>query len=385
MLEKGHLGEYMTDKGRKNLKLTVVIAVALLCTALLFVAGYVIYIFASFYRLEDTLVVVPSANQDDSLEIGKEYSALTYNIGFGAYDQDFDFFMDTGYDEKGKEISGTHARAVSKENVLKNTNGAIQTAKEQNADFVLLQEVDIDSDRSYHIDQRSLITDAFSGYGSCFANNYHSSWLFYPFNDPIGQSNSGILSLSKYKIDSCVRRSLPLSDSTFDNLFDLDRCITISRLPIANSNKQFVLINVHMSAYDKGGVVRKQQAEFLSEILAAEYQAGNYVLVGGDFNHILTGDKNSFVKDGGEISPDWVAVWDVDIPGYTVRGGTEYDGAEMGSCRNNTRPYDKDWTYTCSVDGFLTSDNIAVSKVVNLTSHEFKYSDHNPVKITFSI
>ena len=39
----------------------------------------------------------------DALAIGTEYTALTYNIGFGAYTPDFSFFMDGGESLLGEE------------------------------------------------------------------------------------------------------------------------------------------------------------------------------------------------------------------------------------------------------------------------------------------
>ena len=52
--------------------------------------GYIIYLFASYHRLEDNLPLeVESHAADAELTTEKEYSALTYNIGFGAYTPDF--------------------------------------------------------------------------------------------------------------------------------------------------------------------------------------------------------------------------------------------------------------------------------------------------------
>ena len=48
-----------------------------------------------------------------------------------------------------------------------------------------------------------------------------------------------------------------------------------------------VLVNSHMSAYDEGGVIRSQQLEMLTSFMAEEYKKGNWVIIGGDFNHVL--------------------------------------------------------------------------------------------------
>ena len=73
----------------------------LLGAVLVLLVGYLIYLFASYHRIPDNqeLKVETSAAQTSnlsSLHTDTEYSALTYNIGFGAYTPDFSFFMDGG-------------------------------------------------------------------------------------------------------------------------------------------------------------------------------------------------------------------------------------------------------------------------------------------------
>lgn len=74
--------------------------------------------FASYHRIEDNLeleVEKPAeGNVVETLKTGTEYSALTYNIGFGAYTPDFSFFMD----------GGKSSWAKSKESVLETVSGA---------------------------------------------------------------------------------------------------------------------------------------------------------------------------------------------------------------------------------------------------------------------
>lgn len=43
-----------------------------------------------------------------------------------------------------------------------------------------MQEVDVDSDRSYHINQESEFESAFQFYDKTFGINYDSAYLFYP-------------------------------------------------------------------------------------------------------------------------------------------------------------------------------------------------------------
>ena len=53
------------------------------------VLGYIIYLYASYHRIEDnkSLSVESHTETKQILTTGKQYSAITYNIGFGAYTQ----------------------------------------------------------------------------------------------------------------------------------------------------------------------------------------------------------------------------------------------------------------------------------------------------------
>ena len=53
------------------------------------------------------------------------------------------------------------------------------------------------------------------------------------------------------------------------------------------------------------------------------------------------------------------------------------------TCRNNDVPYEKGYTYTVTVDGFVVSDNVKAT-AQNIDAG-FEYSDHNPVLLTFEL
>lgn len=338
------------------------------------VGGYASYLTFNYYRIEDNKVNNIDNNDGlQTIKVDTEYSILTYNIGFGAYSQDFSFFMDGGKDSKAK----------SKKDVIKNTNGVITTLQEKNPDFILLQEVDVDSTRSYHVNQDRSIYKKFEGYAHAFSTNFHSGFLFYPIFDPHGSVESGLSFMSKYKIESSVRRSLPVDNGWPTKFFDLDRAMQVNRFNIEESTKQLVIINAHFSAYDEGGIIRKKQFNMLNAILKEEKAKGNYVIVGGDFNHdLLNEEKSSFTN---QPTPDWVQVFpETDLnDGYsvvkvdnapTVRStDIAYDSKSIGKDKKN---------YFAVIDGFIKSDNIEISLKENINL-EFMNSDHNPVYVKF--
>ena len=206
--------------------------------------------------------------------------------------------------------------------------------------------------------------------------------LFWPLLEPHGKSVAGILTLSNYDISTGLRRSLPIQ-TDFAKLIDLDRCYTVSRVPTENG-KELLLYNVHLSAYTTDPTIADKQLDMLYEDMAGEYQKGNYILCGGDFNKDLLGDSSQVFGISGE---DYS--WAQSFPFDTVPEGfslvAPFDQAiPVPSCRNADAPWDPETNFQLTVDGFIVSDNIKVSESLVIDT-DFKYSDHNPVQITFTL
>ena len=356
------------------------------CLAVLFmvpvilVIGYIIYLEQNYYRIADNMDLLPVNKTTSIPDDNKVYSIVTYNIGFGAYDHDFSFFMDEGVMQDGIKVQGKSAIAASKIIVQHNTIGAIKQLTALNPDFMLLQEVDVKSTRSYEINQKQLFVDNFSRYSYSFANNFHSAFLPYPFTQPHGSVNSGLLSIARYNIASAVFRSYPINESFVAKFFDLDRCFSLNRIQVKNG-KQLVLINSHLSAYDKGGAIRSKQLEVLKQTLKTEYDKGNYIVVGGDFNCALFGTIDSFASK--QNVPEWISAMPEDFlpEGFSFVKPDNVDS--VPTCRSADIPYDKEASYKTVIDGFIVSDNI-IATAHNLDVN-FKYSDHNPVRMSFRL
>ncbi len=371
------------EKGRKisggGLVLRGIIIIFL--ALILVVGGYVIYLQSNYYRIEDHAVLEVENNGENVLKTGDTYSVVTYNIGFGAYGPDYSFFMDTGEMKDGTKTSGKYGKAMSLESVETHTEGALGVIEDLDADFYLLQEVDVDADRSYHVNQKDFVKTAMTGYASVFANNFHSAYLFYPFNDPHGAVQAGLLNFSRYQISEAERRSYPVDNSFITKFTDLDRCFAQMRLPV-EGGQELVLINSHMSAYDEGGTIRAQQLELLNSVMSEEYAKGNYVIVGGDFNHAM-GEAVAEGFPSEQKFPAWVAVLTEDDLADGVRIVRAENELEVPTCRGADIVYTKGVNYTTVVDGFLVTDNVRAT--AENVDTDFAYSDHNPVKLQFEL
>ena len=359
---------------KKALKILGIALLALL----LAVGAYAGYVFGTYSRIEDnqTLEVTHGSAGVENAAPETEYKVLSWNIGFGAYEEDFGFFMD----------GGTESRAWSKDRLTANIDAIGKTAFAQEADLYLLQEVDFDSDRSYHVDEALALRtfDDLDVYtDSVFAVNYHSAYLFYPITQPHGASNSGMLTMSKLGVRSAVRRSLPV-ETGVTKILDLDRCYSVSRIPVTNG-KELCLYNLHLSAYTSDGKIADEQLELLLSDMQKEYEAGNYVIGGGDFNKdLMDGGSEAYFGVSTE-DYTWAQPIRFDLLEATDIRLVAPEGAQAAvpSVRNADGPY-HDGQLVLTVDGFLVSPNVEVleSAVVDTG---FVYSDHNPISMTVKL
>ena len=358
----------------KALKIILKVILSIVIILVLVVGGYFAYVFLSYSRIEDYQVLEPGGTAaKTTVSTGTTYTIVTQNIGFGAYSQDFTFFMDGGKESWGR----------SEKEVTDNVNAGATTVLSFVPDFALFQEVDFDSTRSYHIDQSKLLLEKFNNYAFTTAVNYHSAFLMYPLTKPHGSSYSEIMTLSKYAITSGIRRSLPISTGV-SKLLDLDRCYSKSRVAV-EGGKELVLYNVHLSAYGNSDEIRTAQMTMLFNDMKEEYEAGNYCVCGGDFNHDFTGTSTQDLNSGaGTTEFGWAQPFPAELLPDCITRCTNYANDTLQpTCRNCDEPY-KEGNFTIIVDGFLVTANVTCERVENHYT-AFTYSDHCPVAMQFKL
>ena len=373
----------------------------ILGTLILVFAAYAAYVFMSYHRIEDkqeltvmnknevttdsttsgtTASVTSSTTADatngtinnaaNAAQTDTEYSIITYNIGFGAYTPDFSFFMD----------GGKSSWAHSKESVIETTNGCVKTLQDLDPDISLIEEIDLNSTRSYHVKELDYFARDLSYENYVFAVNYDSVFLFYPLTQPHGKSLAGIGTFSKFPITSAVRRSFPISEG-FSKIIDLDRCYSVARIPVENG-RELVVYAVHMSAYGNSEEVREGQKEMLLRDMKEEADKGNYVICGGDFNHDLIADD----------SLTEVESWAYPFPRSYIPEGmhicldnlTNEEKASLAPTCRSAETEMKPGMETYVLDGFIVSDNVKQVSYETIDTG-FAYSDHNPVRLVFEL
>ena len=293
-------------------------------------------------------------------------SVLSWNIGYAGLGKEQDFFMD----------GGTKARPDSRETVGGYLKGIATEIEKADADVVILQEVDVDSSRTFGINE----TEPLARRTSVHALNYSCPFVPIPW-PPMGKVNSGLFTTTNYAITDAERVALPCPFAWPLSTANLKRCLLVTRLPVANREAELVLVNLHLEAYDDGEGKIAQTKQLMS-LLDEEYKKGNYVIAGGDFNQIFPGGLESWPNSHPELWTPGILANESLPEGF----GWAYD-LKVPSCRLLNQPYDpadKENTQYYCIDGFLVSPNVEVDKVEALDLG-FEYSDHNPVQMTVTL
>lgn len=349
---------------KKVLKILLIVILAIV----LALAGLILWLTVTEFKPEPVeSIAVTNAGETEKLQADKELRIISWNIGYGGLGRESDFFMDGG---KDVQSAGEHT-------VIKYLSGIHTSLLELEPDIIMLQEVDIDSKRTYHIDESFVM--AFSS--SAHALNYSCDFVPIPF-PPMGKINSGVFTTTVgLEIDQAERISLPCPFKWPVSTANIKRCLLACYLPIEGSDKHLVMVNLHLEAYDSGeGKIA--QTKMLKEFIEGEYAKGNYVVAGGDFNQVFPGSLDVYpnthedlwtpgVLEESMLDEGWRFAYDLSVP----------------TCRLLNQPYDPsdlENTQYYVIDGFILSPNVELVDICSLDLG-FENSDHNPVQVSVKL
>lgn len=152
----------------------------------------------------------------------------------------------------------------------------------------------------------------------------------------------------------------------------------VSEVPIRGSDRKWVVVNVHMSAFDQGADVRRAQIKALFDFAESEYRKGNYVVLGGDWNMQIADTKFPHTTTEEHL------FWLYDFPPKMLPEGWRF-GVDPATptVRTLHKPYVEGENYTTIIDGFAYSPNVNLRRV-STADLEFEHSDHHPVTAVFT-
>lgn len=244
----------------------------------------------------------------------EELVVVTYNMGHGQG------VKDHAEDYRDKPTTMTHLTKVA------------EAINRMNADIVMLQEVDIDSQRTYRVDQVKYIQERTKhAYVAC-ANLWEKNYLPFPYWPPVhhlGYMRMANCILSRYPLKNQERIVFdkPESNPFWYNFGYIDR--GIQRVDVTIGTKNLTLLNLHLDAWEN--LAREKQIKVVNEYLGEL----NYpVIIGGDFNTVPADAsmKSGFVDDPGvDYSNEQTLTWfianvkDIKAPAFTMAHETDFD------------------------------------------------------------
>lgn len=329
---------------KKALKLLLVI----ILIPLLWVGGNLVYgTLTDFKPPKEQMLQIEavSAQRPDSI-----IQIFNWNVGYCGLGEESDFFYDGGSTVR-----------MDRSTVQKNLNGVMNTLKYYDeADIILLQEVDTLSKRSWGLNEYSDIAQILPEHNRSFALNYNVNFIPIPLTNPMGKVMGGLASYNRFTVTSATRHQFPSSYAWPNSIYFLDRCFMVQRMPY--NDVELVVINTHNSAYDDGSL-KAAEMDYLKDFLKKEEQKGNYIIVGGDWNQHAPGQGDRQVPN--DYLEGWTWAFDTSFP----------------TNRNLEKAYVAGETETQIIDFFLCSPNVEALEV-NVVNLDFEFSDHQPVILT---
>ena len=342
----------------KKIILTVILAIIVLLAAVVGIFTVAEYKPAAVETVEIT------GTGSETLAPGDSISVITWNTGFAALDATRDFFLD----------GGSIGSSETAEDVQRNLDGMIARLQDGDYDIMMLQEVDLKAKRTFRINEVAQYVEALGG-TSAFAKNYDALFVPLPLNAPMAQVTSGLQIITVFDAENAERISLPDAHSWPISTCQLKRCLLKQEIPLEGTDKKLVLINLHLEAYAEGDK-KAAQTDQLHALVLEEYEKGNYVIAGGDFNQSMPGIDETLYPI---LSDAAFQAHPIDVT--TLPEGFSYVSDDsVPSTRLLNEPYNGNWetTQLYVIDGFLVSPNVQVDRVECL-NEEFFYTDHNPV------
>lgn len=321
----------------------------------------------------ETFIKLDTDGKASSTSVPDTFSILIWNIGYCGLGKEMDFFNDGG--------KSVRASQEQSEIYLTEIRNYISTLSEH-VEFLLLQEVDRNSKRSYHIDQYEAISNDLNGFESVFALNYDVKFVPVPFQipyKPYGKTFGGLMSLSQFSSTSSLRVQYPGGFSWPTSLYMLNRC-ALEQTYNLSIGKKLMIVNTHNTAYDETGEIKKTEMEFMRNRYDSLTNAGYHIIIGGDWNQIppdfdpkkfSTNLVSGYTPHGIEssmIPENWKVIYDDQNP----------------TNRSNETPFLAGRNYTTLIDFFMVSPDVSVLDIKTLKL-DFKYSDHEPVLLKVCI
>ncbi|MEP4531583.1 MAG: endonuclease/exonuclease/phosphatase family protein [Cyclobacteriaceae bacterium] len=243
------------------------LSASLILIASAIVAFFIFFNYAKAPNLNEADYYVLKRYEDVAFAEPKDtFSVTTFNIGY---------------------LSGmTNNLPLGREREFFDTNlaNAINLLKSLNPDIIGFQEIDVQSARSFEVDQLDTICSVLQFSQAYLSINWDVKYLPFPYWPPAQHfgkiiSAQGIASRFPMSNDTTLVLEKPTDNDIMYNAFYIDRLI--QKVDVEIAGKQVKLMNVHLEAFVENS--REEQAGVVKREIE-KYSDKMPVIVMGDFN-----------------------------------------------------------------------------------------------------
>ncbi|MCP5073506.1 MAG: endonuclease/exonuclease/phosphatase family protein [Rhodobacteraceae bacterium] len=328
---------------------------------LVFVASAVVFLSNRWNRPKYSEVSLSGAL--GRAELGNTVEIATWNIGYGALGKRADFLID----------GGKNLRVLNKGEITEATEQIAAKLRSFHSDVLLLQEVARPSFLTRGVDVRSAVEHALDSYSGCFWADFKTVLVPPPLRIEHGMSV-----FTKNTVSACEILKLPQDPKYHYGFLKKYYAGMIAKHPIRDSEHSWIIINIHLSAFDPEASIRKTQIEALFDYATREYAAGNHVVIGGDWNTRMA--EAEFPHTTAREHLFWI----YDFPFDVLPEGWKFGiNEKVPTVRTLQKSYVPGENYTMVIDGFIVSPNVRVDEVHG-QDYGFEHTDHHPVLARFT-
>ncbi len=285
-------------------------------------------------------------------------SVGTWNLGYAGLGRESDFIVDGG-----KTLLPQSGKIVEK-----NLAGIQAVAQSLETDVQFFQEVSEAGALSRWRSSAKTLKSIFVKDLFWFRKDIATKLLPWPL-----KLNHGTAIATKYDVISGELVPIVGEPNPIFGMLRRRYGIQALRMQGADTNIEWMFLNIHLSAFDDGGDLRREQIKAVFDYAQSLYAQGMHVVVGGDWNMELfqanfphrTLKKDLFwihPMPADSVPADWKIAVDTDLP----------------TVRTVNQPFERGENYLTIIDGFIVSPNVEIVAVKTVDT-DFDMSDHMPV------
>ena len=287
---------------------------------------------------------------------------LTWNIGYGGLGQKADFIIE----------GGKYLRPLSTKEIEIASHQIAKKLTEKTADFICLQENANAGFFTRGVPLRQIIQSALPDRLNLFWTDMKSVLV-----PSFLKIDHGMSVHSHVKLTSCIAFKLPQEGTKFFAGLTKHYGGLVNRIPTNVPGRDWVVFNIHLSAYDPSGSARLDQLKTLLQLAQSEFEQGHYIIIAGDWNIRLT--PTDFPHQTLEKHLSWLT----DFPQATLNSGWKIACDEkLPTVRSLNSGFTAGKNYTTIIDGFVHSPNVERAWI-KTDDLGFEFTDHQPVEAQF--